>query len=88
MSEFNIKLCMENGERLARIETLLKEMHDKKPCSDCKNEERLSEGETNFARMKQNLRIINWIGTIAGGSVILKIVHIAFSHLQGTANPF
>ena len=80
MAEFDIRLCMENGERLARIETMVSRIDNRKPCEDCKN-------VGAFVGMKQNLRIINWFAATAGaGGIGLAVKWIA-SH-WGDGSPF
>jgi len=71
MSDFDIKLCLANGERLARLEagqvyqTSLIEGMSK--CENCQN-------AADLAKMKFNMRLINWLGSVVGGATIAAAI--------------
>jgi hypothetical protein len=66
MVDFDIKLCMDNGERLARIEAIVSRIENRKPCMDCQN-------VGSIITMKQNLKIINWFAIVLGGAGLVQL---------------
>lgn len=61
-----VQWFIENGERLARIETALDTISRRKPCEECQNVGTL-------AHMRLNLRVINWIGASVVGVGLASI---------------
>lgn len=72
---------MANGERLARIETILARLEQRRPCEDCQN-------VGSIIKMKHNLRIINWVGTILSSAALIeaarRLFHLIVDHGGGT----
>lgn len=81
MGEFDIKLCMDNGERLARIEAIVSRLEARKPCNDCQN-------IGHILTMRQNLRIINWFAIVAGGAGLVKFAHWILAAALSHGGPF
>jgi hypothetical protein len=74
----NNEWYVNTGERLARIETMLANIANRKPCEDCQN-------VGTIANMKQNLRIINWVG---GAITIGALAQVGKWILEKISLPF
>jgi hypothetical protein len=60
------KWYIETGERLARIEALLTSHTLQNPCDSCEN-------IGSIIRMRQNLRLINWVGGLITAGALYKV---------------